>query len=67
MASWTLTDLERIELAIANGTRRVKFEDREVEYRSTSELLRLRDIIRKSLNPPDPNAGRSRATIDKEL
>lgn len=67
MASWTLTDLETIEKAIATGARSVKFEDREVEYRSTSELLRARELIRKSLGLVDPNGGRTRAQYDKEL
>jgi hypothetical protein len=66
MATWTLADLEAIEKSLSSGARRVKFEDREVEYRSTSELLRVRDMIRKSLAPPDPNAGRTRGSFDKD-
>lgn len=67
MASWTLAQLEAIEAAIASGARTVKFEDREVEYRSTTELLRARELMRRSLGLTDPNGGRTRAVYDKEL
>lgn len=47
--SWTSTDLTAIETAIASGELRVKFSDREVQYRSIDELLRARDIIKSSI------------------
>jgi hypothetical protein len=65
--SWTQSDLDALEKAIATGARAVKFEDREVEYRSTSELLRARELIRRALGITDPNGNRSRASLDKEL
>lgn len=47
--SWTTEDLTAIEVAIASGTRRVKYKDRDVEYSSLSELLKIRDLIRAAL------------------
>lgn len=65
--AYSLADLDAIERAIASGARRVKFEDREVEYRSTTELERARDTIRRALGLNDPHNGRRRAQYDKEL
>ncbi len=46
---WTSQDLAAIEEAIANGTKRVKYTDKEVEYRDLKELLQARDLIRQEL------------------
>lgn len=53
MAGWTLAQLEAIEAAIATGATKVKYEDREVTYNSTSELLKLRRIMRDALGLND--------------
>ena len=47
--SWTITDLTAIETAIASSELRVKFSDREVQYRSMDELLKARDVIKESI------------------
>lgn len=49
--SWTTTDLTAIESAIASGELRVKFADREVQYRSIEELLKARDVIKAAIDP----------------
>ena len=46
---FTPDDLTVVEAAIASGTLRVKFSDREVQYQTTSDLLRAREAIRKAL------------------
>lgn len=48
-AGFTQSQLIAIEAAITNGSLRVKYQDREVEYRSMEELLKVRDLIRKDL------------------
>jgi hypothetical protein len=48
--AFTTADLTAIERAIASGELRVKFSDREVEYRSISELLRAKDTIKTALS-----------------
>jgi len=48
-SSWTQSDLDAIEQAIAQGVRRVEYNDRTVEYRSLKEMLQTRDLIRRSL------------------
>lgn len=47
--AWSQTDLDVIEAAIASGTLKVKYTDKEVEYRSLTELLKARDLIRQAL------------------
>ncbi len=50
MASWTSYDLTVLENAIKTGAKKVKYSnDKEVEYRDLSEMLKLRDIIIASL------------------
>lgn len=48
--AFTLTQLQALEEAIANGSRVVKYADKEVQYFSLDEMLRLRRIMRKELN-----------------
>ena len=51
MASWTSYDLTVLENAIKTGAKKVKYSnDKEVEYRDLSEMLKLRDIIAASLS-----------------
>ncbi len=47
--NFTQNDLKEIERAIASGRRKVKFNDSEIEYRSIDEMLKIRDLIKKSL------------------
>jgi len=46
---FTLSQLEALEKAIAEGVTRVKYETKEVEYRSLEEMLKLRDLMRQEL------------------
>lgn len=49
--SFTQADLDKIERAIAQGAGvvRVRYRDREVEYRGLDEMLRARDLIKREL------------------
>jgi hypothetical protein len=47
--AFTQTQLEAIEKAIAEGVLKVKYENKEVEYRSLDDLLKLRDLIKAEL------------------
>jgi len=47
--SYTLEDVYRLEAAIASGTRRVKFADREVEYQSLAALRSALAEVRRAL------------------
>lgn len=48
--AWSQSDLDAIEKAIASGARRVRFQTHEVEYQSTSEMLKARDVIRADID-----------------
>lgn len=60
--AYTVEQLTILETAIAQGATRVKYADKEVEYRSLNEMLQLRTEMRDELglNGPDPNKGRRR-------
>lgn len=47
--AWNQTDLTALEDAIKSGALRVKYTDKEVEYRSLDEMIRIREMIRKEL------------------
>jgi len=47
--TWTQADLEALESAIASGTLRVKYTDKEIWYRSLSEMMAIRDRMRQAL------------------
>lgn len=58
--AWTLTDLERLERAIRTGARKVKYEDKEVEYRSQADMQRLRREMQEELGITSGEAGSRR-------
>lgn len=46
---FTIERLEALEAAIAEGVTRVKYTDKEIEYRSLDDMLKARDLIRGKL------------------
>lgn len=48
--AWTEADIEALESAIKTGAQRVRYRDREVEYRSIADMLALRDAMIRSLS-----------------
>ena len=51
--AYTQADLEAVEKAIASGTMRVKYQDKEVEYRSLTDLERIKATISDALGLND--------------
>lgn len=50
MTNFSTTDLARMDSAIAQGVRKVKFTDgREVEYSTFKELVQRRNFIAQSI------------------
>ncbi len=47
--AYTQADLVKLQRAIANGVRKVRMGDEEVEYRSISEMERLESKIKAEL------------------
>lgn len=56
--AWSAEQLEALEKAIAQGTKRVEYEGKVVEHRSLAEMLQLRTAMRRELGlsaPQDTN------------
>lgn len=47
--AFTLNQLNAIEKAIASGSLKVSYDGKTVEYRSTSDLIATRNLIRSEL------------------
>jgi len=47
--SWTMEQLTALEEAIAKGVLEVKYQDKEIRYRTLNEMLILRNEMRKAL------------------
>ena len=67
MNSFSETQLKALEDAIAQGSLRVKYQDKEVLYRSLDEMLRIRNIMRKSLAVSSKCASRTYFATSKGL
>lgn len=47
--TWTLADLAALEKAIAQGVKKVKYTDKEIEYRDLDEMLSLLSLMKSAL------------------
>ena len=63
--AWSTEQLEVLEKAIAEGVTRLKYENKEVEYRSLEDMMKLRDIIRAELGIVDKSGQRLYASYSK--
>jgi hypothetical protein len=65
--SFTLEQLQKLEAAIASGTTKVKYADKEVTYRSLSEMREILAMMRKELGISSQTSGRIYLDHDKGL
>lgn len=56
--AYTADDLNALDRAIVSGSLRVRYADREVQYRTLDEMIRIRDLIRGELDPATRNTRR---------
>lgn len=65
--AFTLAQLEALELAIASGATKVKYSDKEVNYNSVSDMLKLRTTMQNELglNGSKVGGGRGYPTYSK--
>ncbi len=64
MSSFTIEQYQTLCKAIAEGAKRVKYQDKEVEYHSLSEMLKLKTVMETDLGigaGSDDSLGRRRA------
>lgn len=66
--AFTADQLQKLEDAIAQGALKVKYADKEVQYMSLAEMMRARDLMRKSLaTPASTYPNRTYPTVSKGL
>lgn len=47
--AFTQENLNLLEQAIVDGVKKVKYSDKEIEYRSLDEMIKLRNMMKKEL------------------
>jgi len=47
--SWTLADVEQLRSAIAQGVKRVEYQDKAVTYHSLDEMMRALRMMEEAL------------------
>jgi hypothetical protein len=65
MATYTTEQYNTLCEAIAQGALKVKYADKEVEYRSLNEMLRIRDLMAEELGLKKSGSGRLFANFNK--
>lgn len=66
--TFTQEQLTALEAAIAQGTLKVKYADKEVTYRSQAEMLQLRAIMKNEIGTTATGSGNRRfANFNKGL
>lgn len=56
MARYTLEQLNALEKAYAEGAHRVKYQDKEIEYRSMAHMKSIIEEMRKDLGLSNKNS-----------
>jgi hypothetical protein len=59
--SWTESDITALEAAIKRGVLRVRFSDREVQYQSITEMLKLLQTMKDAVEA-ESSEGSNRTT-----
>jgi hypothetical protein len=59
--------LDALDEAIASGSLKVKYADKELTYRSLSEMMQLRDLMAKSLGKKQSGSSRVYMSTSKGL
>ena len=66
-SSFTQAQLDALEEALSQGVRVVRYSDKTVEYKSTAEMLQIRDIMRDALGVTSGRTKRIYSEFDKGL
>jgi len=64
---YTIEQYNSLSAAIAQGALRVKYGDKEVEYRSLKEMLAILKLMKDQLFPDQCNSGRAYASFTKGI
>lgn len=63
--AYTIDQLTALEAAIAEGALTVKYQDKQVTYRSLDEMFRIRKLMRDELGLNGTSGGRRLASFSK--
>lgn len=63
--AFTQAQLDALDEAIASGSKRVRYADKEVEYNSLDDMLRLRQLMNDELHPDTRKGNRKLASFNK--
>lgn len=55
--AFTFANMVELEKAILSGTKRVKYSDKEIEYRSLAEMASILRLMRRTLVPGKKGSG----------
>jgi hypothetical protein len=62
--AFSIDDLEALDRSIALGATTVQYSDRTVTYRSLSDMLRIRELMRKEVMPSSVKAENFRVKME---
>jgi len=65
--AWTLDDLNKLKDAIATGAKRVKYADKEVEYKSFDDMVKAKNLIESELGLNSGQKRRAYPSYTKDL
>jgi hypothetical protein len=65
--AFTQAQLDALEEAIASGSLSVQYGDKKITYQSQAEMLKARDLIRRSLGLTQASSSRVYPTVSKGL
>lgn len=65
--AFTSEQLAALEAAIAEGALRVRYDGKEVQYRSLSEMMQIRNMMRQQLLGPGRTTNRKYLTYRPDL
>lgn len=63
--AYTTEQLNALDAAIAEGALTVKYQDKQVTYRSLDEMIRIRNLMRDELGLNGASGGRRFASFSK--
>ncbi len=64
---YTIEQYNAISAAIGQGALKVRYGDKEVEYRTLNDMLTIQRLMKEQLFPESKNNGRTYASFSKGI
>lgn len=65
--AWTQAQLDALDQAIAEGALTVRYQDKQVQYRSLDEMMRIRSLMASELGVKARSPRRTYASFSKGM